>query len=395
LLSHEAIIDASWEKSIRPLLKEKYPSASEEDLKTAHAYLYGGAIMPDIGYYPFGSMTFTNLVHYVRTGDFVHAALTEAKDVNEYAFALGLLCHYYADKYGHELGTNLALPILFPDEKRKLGDTVTYEQEKTKHIKVEFGFDIVQTVIGNYAPKAQHDLIGFKVNQPVLERAFLKTYGVELKNVFKNLPVAVETFRFTVKQLIPELAKDAWKMRSGMITQINPLAEKSSYTKKYNRREYNKEFGKPQIKSSVLSFILALIPKVGPFGGLKFKEPNEEADKIFDKSFKAILTNYSLVVNRLKEEDVKPENINFDTGKKTARNEYHMADKSYYQLLRKHEKNDFENVSPALKKSLIAFYSSDSHSKNEKRNYKKEKTDRAIASLKKSDVSKNEFVKNE
>jgi hypothetical protein len=117
LLSHEAIIDASWEKSIQPLLRQKYPSASAEDLKNAHAYLYGGSIVPDIGYYPFGSKLFTNLLHYVRSGDLIYAALSEAKDVNEYAFALGLLCHYYADKYGHELGTNVALPILFPDER--------------------------------------------------------------------------------------------------------------------------------------------------------------------------------------------------------------------------------------------------------------------------------------
>ena len=377
------------------MLKFKYPSASEEDLKSAHAYLYGGSIMPDIGYYPFGSMLFTNLVHYVRSGDFIHAALTEAKDVNEYAFALGLLCHYHADKYGHELGTNLALPVLFPDEKKKHGDTITYEEDKTKHIKVEFGFDVMQTVKGNYAPKAQHDFIGFKVSEPVLERAFFKTYGFELKDVFKSLPVAVETFRFTVKQLIPELTKDAWKARSGMITQINPLAEKSSYTKKYDRREYNKEFGKPQLKSSVLSFIMGLIPKVGPFAGLKFKEPSEEAEKIFDESFKAILTHYTGMVDRLKHETVKPDNINFDTGKKTARNEYLLADKCYYKLLRKHETKNFKQVSPALKKNLLGFYSTNSKSTNNSKSYKSEKTARYVEVLKKTDVSKNELVQNE
>ena len=33
ILTHEAIIDASWEKSIQPLLKRKFPQATEADLK--------------------------------------------------------------------------------------------------------------------------------------------------------------------------------------------------------------------------------------------------------------------------------------------------------------------------------------------------------------------------
>jgi len=395
LLSHEAIIDASWEKSLKPLLKFKYPKVTEDDLKNAHAYLYGGSIMPDIGYYPFGSVLFTNLLHYVRSGDFIHAALSEAKDVNEYAFALGLLCHYHADKYGHGLGTNLALPILYPDERKKHGDTITYEEDRTKHIKVEFGFDVMQTVKGNYATKDQHDFIGFKISEPLLERAFLKTYGFEIKEVFKSLPVAVETFRFTVKQLMPELTKDAWKVRSGMITKINPLATKSSYTKKYDRKKYREEFGHPKIKSSVLSFIMGIIPKVGPFAGLKFKEPSEKAEKIFDDSFKAILNNYSVMLDRMKHETVKPENINFDTGKKTVRNEYALADKCYYTLLRKHKRKDFKQLTPALKKNFLGFYSTNTQSTTSNKEYKSKKTARALDALKQADVAKNELVQND
>src|SRR5689334_13579814 len=73
VLSHEAIIDETWEKSIKPLLKEKYPNANDSDLKAALPYVYGGAIIADIGYYPLGSLLFTHLVHYVRTGDFIEA----------------------------------------------------------------------------------------------------------------------------------------------------------------------------------------------------------------------------------------------------------------------------------------------------------------------------------
>src|SRR5437764_615758 len=80
LFTHEAIIDASWKKTLIPLLKQKYPGATAEDLKKAHAYVYGGAIIPDIGYYPLGNPFFTNLVHYVRSGDFITTIIEESHD---------------------------------------------------------------------------------------------------------------------------------------------------------------------------------------------------------------------------------------------------------------------------------------------------------------------------
>ena len=97
VLTHEAIIDASWEKSIVPLLKAKYPAATVTELREAHAYAYGGAVAPDMGYYPLGSKMFTNLVHYVRSGEMISALLREASHINEYAFALGCLAHSKGD----------------------------------------------------------------------------------------------------------------------------------------------------------------------------------------------------------------------------------------------------------------------------------------------------------
>jgi hypothetical protein len=387
LLSHEAIIDATWDKSIKPLLKTKYPSATEKELKEAHAYLYGGSLMPDIGYYPFGSMLFTNLVHYVRTGDFITAALEGAENLNEYAFGLGLLCHYNADKYGHALGTNLALPVLFPKERKEHGDTVTYMHARTAHVKTEFGFDVFQTAKGNYSREAQHNFIAFKVSEPGLERAFLKTYGLELKTVFKSLPVAVETFRFTVKRLFPELAKDAWKVRKSVITKINPLAEQAKYTQKMDRKSYNKEFGKPDIKSSVLALVIGVLPKVGPFAGLKFKEPSDEAEKLFDKSFKAIITHYAGALKKLESSPPRIENINYDTGKKTARYEYFLADKNYYKLLKSHERNKFKNMTPELQQNLLAFYSAGfAKPPGVKKDYKSRQIARSIQDLEAAEI---------
>jgi hypothetical protein len=187
VLTHEAIIDGVWDQNIKPLLLQRFPQTTPEQLLETHSYAYGGCIIQDMGYHPFGNKTFSDLTHYIRTGDFVEALISESQDVNEYAFALGSLAHYSADNHGHPIAVNKTVPILFPKLRRKFGDTVTYEDDPVAHIKTEFGFDVVQVAHGLYAPQAYHDFIGFNVAKPLLERAFEKTYGITMKDVFKTL----------------------------------------------------------------------------------------------------------------------------------------------------------------------------------------------------------------
>src|ERR1700720_3210925 len=152
VLAHEAIIDSVWDTSIRPLLLKRFPNATAEQLKEAHGYAYGGAIIQDMGYYPHGSHFFSDLTHYVRSGDFILALLRDAKDLDGYAFALGALAHYAADNDGHRIATNRAVPLLYPKLKKKYGDSVTYEEDRLAHVKTEFGFDVLEVAHGRYAP---------------------------------------------------------------------------------------------------------------------------------------------------------------------------------------------------------------------------------------------------
>src|SRR5580704_6101860 len=172
VLAHEAIIDSIWDTNIRPLLLKRFPDAKGEELKEAHGYAYGGAIIQDMGYYPHGSFFFSDLAHYVRSGHFILALLRDSKDLDGYAFALGALAHYAADNNGHPIGTNRAVPILYPKLKKKYGDSVSYEQDKLAHVKTEFGFDVLEVAHGRYAPDSYHDFIGFGVSVPLLEQAF-------------------------------------------------------------------------------------------------------------------------------------------------------------------------------------------------------------------------------
>jgi len=208
VITHEAIIDSSW-KYITPVLLRRFPAATPDEIEKAHAYAYGGCIIQDMGYYPLSSKYFSDLVHYVRSGDFVEALLRDAQDLNEYAFALGALAHYAADNEGHPVAVNRAVAIEYPKLRALYGSEVTYADDTASHLKTEFGFDVAQVALGNYAAQDYHNFIGFQVSKELLERAFHETYGLELKKEFISLDLALGTYRRTVGTIIPEATKVA------------------------------------------------------------------------------------------------------------------------------------------------------------------------------------------
>jgi hypothetical protein len=202
MLAHEQIVDLAWADQIEPLLRHRFPHSTDEDLQKAHAYAYGGCVIQDLGYYPFGSKDFSNLVHYVRSGDFVLALLRNATDIDEYAFALGALAHYEADTDGHP-AVNRAVALEYPKLRVKYGNQVTYEQNHTAHIRTEFGFDVVQVAKNRYTSDSYRSFIGFQVSKPVLQKAFRETYGIELTDVFRNVDLSIATYRHSVSTIIP------------------------------------------------------------------------------------------------------------------------------------------------------------------------------------------------
>lgn len=360
ILSHEALIDASWEKHIKPLLLAKYPNTTPEEIHKAHAYAYGGCLMPDIGYAPFGSEYFTNLAHYVRSGDFVENLIDEAQNVNEYAFALGTMCHYMADKYGHSLGTNKIVPLEYPKLKKKYGKVVTYEESNETHSKVEISFDVLQLARGNYASEAYHDFIGFEVSTPVLERAFLKTYGNDLHDIFGNLPFAISTFRWTVRDLMPTVTRAAWKTKKDDIKKLSPGIDSHKFHYRMSKKKYYTEYGsdrqRPGFTAGILAFIIKILPKVGPLKALQFKVMSPAGEKLFIASFDTVLVHYNSALARLHYEKVELEDVNYDTGKATTLGEYELADKTYCDLLNNLDKSKLTNLTAPLKQNILKFY---------------------------------------
>src|ERR1700676_1341845 len=277
VLAHEAIIDSVWNTNIRPLLLKRFPQSTKEELKEAHGYAYGGAIIQDMGYYPHGSHFFSDLTHYVRSGDFILALLRDAKDLDGYAFALGALSHYAADNNGHLVGVNRAVPLLYPKLKKKYGDSVAYEKDPLAHVKTEFGFDVLEVAQGRYAPDSYHDFIGFEVSAPLLEQAFQETYGLDLKVVLTNEEKVLGSYRHDVSQLLPKATRIAWSLKKNDIEKDQPGITRRKFLYNLSRASYQKNWGKqyeePTFRERLLAFLVRILPKIGPLRVLQLKMP--------------------------------------------------------------------------------------------------------------------------
>ncbi len=360
VLAHEAIIDSAWDTNMRPLLLKRFPDATPEQLKEAHGYAYGGAIIQDMGYYPHGSFFFSDLTHYVRSGDFVLALLRDSQDLNGYAFALGALAHYAADNDGHPIGTNRAVPLLYPKLKKKYGDTVTYEEDRLAHVKTEFGFDVLEIAQGRYAPDNYHDFIGFGVSVPLLEQAFQETYGLDLKSVLSDEDKVLGSYRHDVSQLLPKATRIAWSLKKNDIMKDQPGITRKKFLYNLSRASYQKNWGKqyqpPTFGERFLAFLVRILPKIGPLKVLQLQTPTPAAEKLFEASFNATLDRYKQLLGQAGAGQPDLPNENFDTGEITGPGKYQLTDETQAKLLDSLAKQKFSGASPEIRAELLEFF---------------------------------------
>jgi hypothetical protein len=359
VLTHEEVVDLLWKDDIVPLLSKQFPDATADDLKKAHAFAYGGSLVQDMGYYPFGNKYFSDLTHYVRSGDFILNLINEASDLNEYAFALGALAHYSADNLGHPT-VNKAVALEFPKLRKKYGDTVTYANDPKAHIRTEFGFDVTQVAKNRYTSDRYHDFIGFEVSKPVLERAFQDTYGIPLSDVISKEDLAIGTFRRAIGSVIPEMTRVALLTRKKEIVAETPNFNSRKFRYYLSRANYQKEWGKgyrrPGFGARVLAFLLRFMPKVGPFKAMDFKIPTRKTEDLYIASVNHTLDNYKGLLAEVRSKKLSLPNTDFDTGRTTHAGEYVLTDKAYAHLLDQLAQHNFEHVTPELRDNILAFY---------------------------------------
>jgi Zinc dependent phospholipase C len=360
VLTHEQVVDLLWKDQIQPLLLKRFPNSTEDDLRKAHAFAYGGSVMQDMGYYPFGSKYFSDLVHYVRTGDFVEALIRDSADINEYAFALGALAHYSSDNMGHPT-INRVVAIEFPKLRAKFGDQVTYVDNPKAHIRTEFGFDMVQVAKNRYTSDRYHDFIGFEVSKDLMARAFQETYGLKLEDVFGSVDVGIGSYRRGVSIVIPEMTRVALLSRHDEIVKDTPNFSKKKFLYYLSRTDYQREWGtiyrKPGIGTRILAFFLRIVPKVGPFQAVQFKIPTPQTEDMYIKSVDLTVENYSSLLQKQKSGNVDLPDTDCDTGRPATAGEYRLADKTYARLVDDLSKKPAAPMPPELRSNILQYYS--------------------------------------
>jgi hypothetical protein len=358
VLTHEQVVDLLWKDDIQPLLKKRFPAATEDDFKKAHAFAYGGSLVQDMGYYPFGNKYFSDLTHYVRSGDFIVNLINESSDLNEYAFALGALSHYSADNCGHPT-INQVVGIEFPKLQKKYGDLVTYEDNPKAHIRAEFGFDVTQVAKNRYTSDRYHDFIGFEISKPQLERAFLDTYNIPLSDVISDEDLAIGTFRRAISRIVPEMTRVALLARKKEMVAETPNFNARKFRYYLSRANYQREWGRgyrrPGFGTRVLAFFLKFVPKVGPFKALDFKIPTQQTEDLYIASVNKTLDDYKHRLEKEGTNNLRLTNTDFDTGRATHAGEYRLTDDGYARLLDQLAQHNFQQISPELRENILAF----------------------------------------
>ena len=359
VLTHEAIIDSTWDSAIKPLLLKRFPAAVPDDLKVAHGYAYGGCIIQDLGYYPFGSKLFSDLTHYVRSGDFILNLIRESRDLDEYAFALGALAHFAADSKGHRMATNVSVPLLYPKLRAKFGKSITYADDPSSHTKTEFGFDVFQSAKSRYASAAFKEFIGFQVAKPVLQRAFEDTYGMRIEQVFLNLDLALGSYRRAVGTILPALTRVAWQIKGPQIRKDAPGITRKKFLYNLSRSSYEKNWGstyeRPGIRSKVLTSFFRIVPRVGPFKALAFRKLTPETEQLYMAGFNASIDRYRELLAAVSAGRLTLPNDNIDVGEVTNAGTYKLTDDAYAKLLHKLD-GHYVDMPPDLRSDILAFY---------------------------------------
>jgi hypothetical protein len=359
VLTHEEIIDLLWNDQLKPLLLARYSGLTDDQLREAHAYAYGGAVIQDLGYYPFGSREFSDLVHYVRSGDFVLELLRESQNPNEYAFALGALSHYTADICGHP-AVNQAVAIAYPKLRAEFGPIVLYAQDTTAHIRTEFGFDMAQVAKQRYAPQQYHDFIGFKVSKELLERVFPVVYGLQLKDILPHEDLAIGSFRRAVSKTIPQMTQVALRTHKKEFVRETPNFQKQQFLYRLARADYEKEWGKEYQQAGLgtrfLAWVLRAVPKVGPLKAIDFKVPTPKTENMYFASINLTTDKYGAYLKAARAKTIKLQDNDLDSGKPTAAGEYSRADDTYAKLLAHLADRKFDNTTALLQKDILAFY---------------------------------------
>jgi hypothetical protein len=362
--SHSELIDLVWGDSIRPLLIERYPGITEAGLTRAHSYAYGGSTIQDLGYYPFANAFFSDLTHYVRTGDFVTSLLRNASNADELAFGIGALSHYVGDVYGHSEAVNLSVPKAFLRLARRHGLVVTFEQGPIAHGRVEMGFDMAQIGLHRFAPRDYRRNIGFSVAQHLLDRTFTEAYGLTVRSVLGPEHRALRSYHWAVRRLLPKFMQVQVLIYRRRFPQEKDTGARREYLETVAQAEYaslpGSAYREPRFSTHVLALVVRTVPKVGKLKTLSLRAPSKETSDLYFSSMNTSVGQMRELIGLLREnptEDLLFPNVDLDTGMRTPPGAYILTDETYARLLDELMTTPGINIPPGLRDDILLFYS--------------------------------------
>ena len=362
VLTHHQLIDQAWNTVIVPILLNRFPSLTTEQLREAHAYAYGGCIVQDFGYYPFANEFFSDLTHYVRTGDFVQKLFQHAATADELAFAIGALSHYVGDSIGHAQATNPSVAIMFPKLRAKYGSSVNYAEGKQQHAQVEWAFDANQAAKLRLAPAAYVNAVGLEVPREQLAAAFYETYGIPLREIINGPLPAMKTFRFGARSFLPNFTYAEAVLHKGQFPADTHGPELEQYERQIGQlpkeEEWDQYRRKPGFRTHLLEGVIVVVPKIGTVKMLAIKGPTEETERAYIASVNLSTAALAVYLQRLREAhiDMGLVDRDLDTGQQVVPGGYSLTDKTYAQLLARITKVPTESIPAGLKQDIVAYY---------------------------------------
>ncbi len=357
--THEQLIDLSWKATIEPFILRRFPHATAADLERAHAFAYGGCAIQDLGYYPGGHQFFSNLTHYVRSGDFVSYLFRHAQNPDELAFAIGALSHYVGDNVGHRLAVNPSVAVEFPNLGKRYGSAVTYDENPHAHVRTEFAFDINEISKHRMAPSAYLRHVGLKVPSRLLAEAFFDTYGLDFTEVIGKRRPVVRGYRFAVRSFLPRIAyAEAVLHRKSFPPDVDTPAFEA-FKKNLASAEFEKNWNQYRKKAGVVTHLIAwaifILPKIGPLSMLAIRGPQETTHERYIES-----VNESTNLMRRFLSDgggpPSPPNRDLDTGDMVHPGSYRLTDQTYAQLLEVLTARPDRQVPDRLKQDVLKYY---------------------------------------
>jgi hypothetical protein len=360
VLTHHQLIDQAWNPVIVPMLLNRFPSLTTEQLREAHAYAYGGCVIQDFGYYPFANAFFSNLTHYVRSGDFVQKLFLHAHTANELAFAIGALSHYVGDSIGHSQATNPSVATAFPKLGARYGSSVNYAQGKHQHSQVEWAFDASQAAKLRLAPAAYTQDIGLEVPREQLAAAFYETYGIPLQEVVSGSLPAITTYRFGARGLLPDFTYAEALLHKGRFPNDVPGRDLEQYERRIEQLQ--KEEGweqyrrKPGVRTYLEAGLIVIVPKIGTLKMLAIKDPTVETERAYIASVNVSTAALADYLPRLMRTQRGLEDRDLDTGERVVPGGYPLTDRTYAQLLARITQAPTEPIPRGLKQDILAYY---------------------------------------